>query len=106
MSKRAFEFEIYVPAYKSNGTRVSPHFFKQLRKKLVKQFGGLTDFRYRNLGIWKLGKVNIHDEIIIMRVMASSKSSARKYLSKLKRVLAKQLQQKEILIVERGVVLL
>jgi hypothetical protein len=47
--------------------------------------------------------VTYRDEIVIYRVITSSEQEARRFLSALKERLKEELQQEEILIVERDV---
>jgi hypothetical protein len=50
-----------------------------------------------------MGDVTFRDEIVIFRVLASNARSARRFLRQLKERLKKELDQEQILIVERDV---
>ena len=70
------EYEIYVPLSYNDGSAIEPRKFQQLQKRLVKEFEGLTFLPQPNQGIWKMGGVTYHDEIIIYRVQTAKVRSA------------------------------
>jgi hypothetical protein len=59
-----------------------------------------------NEGFWTVAGVTYRDAIVIYRVLTSDAQEARRFLSALKERLKEQLQQEEILIVERDVEML
>ncbi len=97
------EFEIYVPLHYNDGTAIEPGKLDRLRQRLFDFFGGLTDTRQHNAGVWKVGNVVFRDEIVIYRVLAVKQHPARRFLMDLKVELEKDLKQEEILIVERKI---
>jgi hypothetical protein len=101
--KSAVEYDVYLPLYKNDGAKIGAALIKKIRKQLVDQFGGLTHFRHRNLGLWKFGALTFRDEIIIFRVIGENRSQGRKFFKNFKPVLAKALGQHMILIVERRI---
>jgi len=70
---------------------------------LLKYFGGLTYFPQPNEGFWQMGEITYRDEIVIYRVLSSKVRAARRFLTQLKEELKIDLEQEEILIVERDV---
>jgi hypothetical protein len=76
---------------------------KDLKRRLVDEFGGLTHFQQENEGLWKIGEHTFRDRIEIVRVLASDETSARKYFAELKEDLTKEFGQQDFLIVSRQV---
>jgi hypothetical protein len=97
------EYDIFVPLYFNDGSPIEAIKFQRLQAELLENFEGLTFFPQPNEGFWKLGDVTYRDEIVIYRVLTNRPRSARRFLSKLKQRLKKELQQEEILIIERDV---
>lgn len=50
-----FEYDIYVPTADRDGVRYEKPKLDAIRKELTDYFGGLTDTKYRNEGLWKVG---------------------------------------------------
>ena len=96
------EYEVYIPIFYNDGSPIEEIKFVRLREQLLEQFGGFTFFSQPHKGYWKFGGVTYRDEIVIYRVFAANARSAQKFLSKLKSELKKDLNQEEILIVEKG----
>ena len=78
-------------------------FPQALQQQLLGQFGGLTFFPQPNDGFWTVAGVTYRDAIVIYRVLMSDAQEARQFLSALKERLKEELQQEDILIVERTV---
>lgn len=97
-----YEYDLYFPLV---GERADAE-LDRVRKALTETFGGLTDFRHRSDGLWKMGGVTFHDEIVLLRVLGDNRERARGCLKRIARELAIALAQEEILIVEREVVAL
>lgn len=95
------EYEIYVPLTHNDGTPVNPEKLVDLRERLLEKFGGLTFFPQRNDGFWTFGDVTYRDEIVIYRILTAQQRMARKFLRDLKEELKRELDQEEILIVEK-----
>jgi hypothetical protein len=100
------EYDIFIPLYYNDGRSVEPAKLQNLQSRLLEQFQGLTFFPQPNEGIWKFGGILYRDEIVVYRVITEQSESARKFLSMLKEDLKRELQQLEILIIEREVGLL
>lgn len=100
------EYDIFIPLTYNDGTPIESRKLVRLRERLLEEFGGLTFFPQRNEGLWNLGNVTYRDEIVIYRVFATKVRAARRFLTALKADLKKDLQQEEILIVEKDVELL
>lgn len=97
------EYEIIVPLYYNDGTPINTAFIPALRVRLLEQFNGVTFFPQPNEGYWRMGDVTYRDEIVIFRVVAANQRTARRFLRQLKEELKRDLQQEEILIIERDV---
>ena len=97
-----FEYDFYFPIVGEQAAEA----LDEVKHELTEQFGGLTDFRHRSAGTWKMGGVTFQDEIVLLRVLADDQQRAREFLQQLSRKLAALLEQKEILIVEREVLAL
>jgi len=74
-----------------------------LQQQLLDQFGGLAFFPQPNEGFWTVAGITYRDAIVIDRVLTSDAQEARQFLSALKERLKEELQQEDILIVERDV---
>src|SRR5437773_11508619 len=78
------EYELYVPLHYNDGRRIDPEKLRNLKKRLVDQFGGLTHFQQENEGLWKIGDHTFRDRVEILRVLVGDESAARKYFTQLK----------------------
>ncbi len=74
-----------------------------MQQQLLDQFGGLAFFPQPNEGFWTVAGITYRDAIVIDRVLTSDAQEARQFLSALKERLKEELQQEDILIVERDV---
>jgi hypothetical protein len=97
------EYDLFIPLYYNDGSPIEASKLRALQDQLLDQFRGLTVFPQPNEGYWRMGDVTYHDEIIVMRVVASHKRAARRFLGQLKERLKRDLRQEEILIIERDV---
>lgn len=70
------EYEIYLPFFYNDGTPVEPRKFVDLKRRLLKQFGGVTYFPQPNEGLWRVGKIAYQDEIVIFRVLSEKRRRA------------------------------
>ena len=95
------EYEVYVPLTHNDGSPADPNILVRLRERLLEQFGGLTFFPQRNEGFWTFGGVTYRDEIVVYRILTSQARTARKFFRGLKEELKRDLEQEEILIVEK-----
>jgi hypothetical protein len=77
--------------------------FQDLQEYLLRHFDGLTFFPQPNKGIWRMGKVIYHDEVVIYRVLTENRKKAKKVLLRLKESLKRTFRQEEILIITRNV---
>jgi hypothetical protein len=100
------EYDIFVPLYFNDGSPVEAEAFQSLQETLLDQFGGVTFFPQPNKGFWRMAEFTYRDEIVIYRVIGTDAEHARRFLWQLKQRLKADLQQEEILIVERDVQLL
>jgi hypothetical protein len=97
------EYEIFLPLYFNDGTPIDTAFIPALRVRLLEQFDGVTFFPQPNEGFWRMGDVTYRDEIVTFRVIAANQRTARRFLRQLKEELKRDLEQEEILIIERDV---
>jgi len=95
------EYDIYIPLTFNDGTPVSGRIIDRIGARLLRQFGGVTFFPQPNQGMWKMGQVVFRDQIVVFRVLADKVKSARRFLGKLKEQLKAELDQEEILVVEK-----
>jgi hypothetical protein len=59
------EYDIFVPLYYNDGTRIEAAKFQDLQARLLERFEGLTYFPQPNEGFWKFGNMIYHDEIVM-----------------------------------------
>ena len=97
------EYELYLPLHHNDGRPIDPGKLRDLKKRLVDEFGGLTHFQQENEGLWKIGEHTFRDRIEILRVLASDEVSAQQYFAQLKADLRRELDQQDFLIVSRQV---
>jgi molybdopterin synthase catalytic subunit len=94
---------LFVPLHYNDGTPIEPEKLRSLQDRLLDEFNGLTVFPQPNQGYWRYGHVTYRDEIIILRVVAKKRREARRFLKSLKEEMKRELEQKEVLIIERDV---
>ena len=70
-SRAMLEYELYLPLHHNDGRPIDPDKLRDLKKRLVDEFGGLTHFQQENEGLWKIGEHTFRDRIEILRVLAS-----------------------------------
>ena len=97
------EYELYLPLHYNDGRPIAPEKLKNLKRRLVDEFGGLTHFRQENEGLWKIGDHTFRDRVEIVRVLASDEVSAQRYFAQLKCDLTREWGQQDFLIVSRQV---
>jgi hypothetical protein len=95
-----FEYELYFPVGKDINRQAH---LEALKHRLTEFFGGLTDFRHRSDGEWKIGSVIYHDEIVLLRMLGNDREQSRGFLRAVASDLATTLGEQEILIIEREV---
>jgi len=97
------EYDIYVPLSNNDGTPVDPQKLKDLKKRLVNHFGGLTHFPQENEGLWKVGAFTFRDKIVILRVLTADPDKAGSFFAELKKEMLRNWAQEDVLIVVRDV---
>lgn len=97
------EYDLFVPLHYNDGRPVEPQTVQALQQQLRQQFGGFTFFPQPNQGLWTMAGITYRDEIVIYRVITSDAQEVRRFWSEIKERLKQELQQEEILIVERDV---
>ena len=102
----AREYDLYIPLHYNDGRPVETAKIDRLKKRLHRRFGGLTFFPQQNEGSWRIGKVTFREEIVIFRILAEETRPAREFFERLRDELKRDLEQEEILIVERKVEML
>jgi hypothetical protein len=95
-----YEYDLYYPA---SATATAEDQLVTLKRTLTEFFGGLTDFRHRSAGEWKIGAVTFHDDVVLLRVLHADRDAARACLQRIKGDLERDLSQEQILIIEREV---
>jgi hypothetical protein len=94
---------IAIGDYRYLGKTFPSSILEDVKQRLVELFGGLTHFRHRNEGLWKVGSVTYRDEIVVLRVLADARDQARREFVAIKESLKRSLSQDEVLVVEREV---
>lgn len=97
------EYDIYVPLSNNDGTPVDPQKLRDLKKRLVDHFGGLTHFPQENEGLWKVGTFTFRDKIVILRVLTTAPDKATIFFAELKQEMQRNWSQEDVLIVVRDV---
>jgi hypothetical protein len=97
------EYDLFIPLYYNDGAPVERQKLRQLQRRLLSKFGGLTFFPQPSQGFWTAEDITYRDEIVIYRVLAAQARHARRFLGALKEELKRELKQEEILIIERDV---
>jgi hypothetical protein len=97
------EYDLYVPLTYNDGTPIEPKTIERIGRSLLRQFGGVTFFPQPNEGLWQMGEVTFRDQIVIFRVLSANVRRARRVFRAMKEELKAELEQEEILIVERDV---
>ena len=97
------EYDIYVPLSNNDGTPVDPQKLRDLKKRLVDHFGGLTHFPQENVGLWKVGTFTFRDKIVILRVLTADPAKAGSFFVELKKEMQRNWAQEDVLIVVRNV---
>jgi len=97
------EYDLFVPLYYNDRSPVEAEKLFELKRRLLNQFDGLTFFPQANEGFWRAAGVTYRDEIVVFRILTADAPEARRFLSQLKQDLKKELNQEEVLIVERDV---
>jgi hypothetical protein len=100
-----FEYDLYFPLSGDGAKSVTTE-LERIKKELTQFFGGLTDFRHRGEGSWKMGGVTFRDEVILLRVLGDDRDRARQFMQDITRELKHSLDQEDILVIEREVVAL
>ena len=89
------EYDIFVPLYFNDGAAIAAEKFQELQDLLRGQFGGLTFFPQPNKGFWRMAGVTYRDDIVIYRVIGSSRKESRRFLAMLKQRLKTDFKQEE-----------
>ncbi|HEU5122850.1 MAG TPA: hypothetical protein VFW05_02165 [Verrucomicrobiae bacterium] len=97
------EYELYLPLAYNDGSPIPAEKLDHFRKVLLEEFGGFTHFPQENEGVWKLGGIVFHDKVVILRVLSDQPERTRHFLAELRIELMRELEQADVLIVERDV---
>lgn len=98
-----YEYDIFFPTENNDGTPYPDTTIAQFKARLIEHFGGLTDFRHKSAGTWKVGGVAFRDEILLLRVLSTDEARGRAFLKNFRQEMERSLHQKEVLIIERRV---
>lgn len=98
-----FEYDVYVPTVSDDGVAYPAASLEGYKRVLVEHFGGVTDFRHRSEGLWRLGSTTFRDEIVLYRVLTAEQAAARALLQTLQQRMCRELKQREVLVIERQV---
>ena len=97
------EYDLYVPLTFNDGTPIGAKSIERIGQRLLERFGGVTFFPQPNEGLWRMGPVTFRDQIVIFRVLSANVRDARRFFRTLKTELKAELDQEEILVVEKDV---
>jgi hypothetical protein len=97
------EYDLYVPLTYNDGSPIDGKTIERIGQRLLERFGGVTFFPQPNEGLWRMGPVTFRDQIVIFRVLSANVREARRFFRALKLELKKELEQEEILVVEKDV---
>lgn len=97
------EFDLYVPVTRGDGKKYSARLLAGYKQEIIQAFGGITDFKHRSAGEWRIGPVTFHDQIMLWRVLSMDTRQGRRFFRELKKRMEHELQQETVLIVERAV---
>ena len=97
------EYDRYVPLTYNDGTPIEAKTIERIGQRLLERFGGVTFFPQPNEGLWRMGEVTFRDQIVIFRVLTANVRDARRFFRTLKQELKTELEQEEILVVEKDV---
>lgn len=97
------EYDLYLPLCDNAGVEIDQEKIEGYKRRLRDRFGGLTFFPQPNEGIWKVGGVTFREAIVVLRVLADEVPQPRDFFVRFKEELKRDLDQEDILIVERDV---
>jgi hypothetical protein len=97
------EYDLYLPLTYNDGTPITEKTIEHIGRRLLEQFGGVTFFPQPNEGLWRMAPVTFRDQIVIFRVLSANVRDARRFFRTLKQDLKTELEQEEILVVEKDV---
>jgi hypothetical protein len=92
-----------VPLTYNDGTPIEAKTIDRIGQRLLERFGGVTFFPQPNEGLWRMGPVTFRDQIVIFRILSANVRDARRFFRTLKQELKTELDQEEILVVEKDV---
>ncbi len=98
-----YEYDLYYPFSAAGALTPTRSQLAPLKSSLTEFFGGLTDFRHRSSGTWTMGGVTFRDEVVLLRLLHPDRMQARAFLQNVKQQLERDLEQEQILIVEREI---
>ena len=97
------EYDIFVPLSYNDGTSIEAFKLQRIQARLLDHFEGLTYFPQPNEGVWRFGEVVYRDAVVIYRVITRDAVASRRFLEIFKTDLKRDLQQLEVLTVEREI---
>lgn len=97
------EYELYVPLFSAAGKRIPNRELRDLKRRLIKRFGGLTAFPQKAKGAWKTGGTVFQDDILILRVLSTGSTRDREFLMGEKQEMKRRMSQDDVLIISRSV---
>ena len=95
------EYEIYIPTKANDGTPLNAALVHRIKAKLVETFGGYTHMTQQMEGAWRMGEVEFRDDVTILRVLDAGTGTAQ--IADVKEAIRRELNQSEVLVVERSV---
>ena len=104
MPRSARRYDLYLPLTDNDGRPFAANIFKDVQRRLLKQFGGLTaqQRKFPLQGVWQGATQLYLDLVIIITVLDFRPRGSARFLAELKHDLLQEFRQLEILITEQA----
>lgn len=92
------EIDFYIPLTYNSNEAIPNEVLGELKQEIVTKFGGITDFKFKGEGEWKMAGVTFRDEVVVWRAYGEDSPDVLKFLSQLKGQMKLKLRQADVLI--------
>jgi hypothetical protein len=96
-----WEFDIYLPLARLDGTVVEPHDIERLIQRFHDACGSPAVFCAQKEGIWRT-RGEVAEGVILLRILTSKESRPKGFLRQLKREFQQQFGEERVMIVQRS----
>ncbi len=100
-TKFYYEYDLFLPV--TGPAKTLDPVLKETRAELLDYFGGLTETRQSNKGIWKIGPATVKDTIQIWHVLSDKGAAGDRFMAALRKKLQRRLKEDLILIIRHKV---